>query len=85
MKKLSFFFLVLFATFSMNAQEALTGVWNTGVDNTKIEITEDTGVFKGEILSSDNAKAKIGNQIIKDVKLRNGEYKGQIYAAKKGE
>ena len=85
MKSLSIIFVVLFATFSMNAQQDLAGIWNTGEDNTKIEITEDAGVFKGKILSSDNAKAKIGTQIIKDVKLSNGEYKGKLYAAKRGE
>ncbi len=84
MKKLAILIVVLFTTISINAQ-SLTGVWNTGDENTKIEITENEGVFNGEILSSDNAKAKIGNQILKDVKFSNGEWNGQIYAAKKGE
>ncbi len=84
MKNLLILIVVLFTTLSMNAQ-SLAGVWNTGEDNTKIEIIEDGGVASGKILSSDNAKANIGKQIIKDVKLSNGEYKGQLYAAKKGE
>ena len=84
MKKLQILILVLFTTISMNAQ-SLAGVWNTGEDNTKIEITDDNGVFSGKILSSDNAKAKIGNQILKDIKFSNGEYKAKLYAAKKGE
>ena len=84
MKKLSFLIVALFAALSMNAQ-SIAGVWNTGNDNTKIEIIEDNGVFNGKILSSDNAKANIDNQVIKDVKLINGEYKGQLFAAKKGE
>jgi len=84
MKKLSMLIVVLFAVLSMNAQ-SLAGIWSTGEDNTKIEITEDDGVTNGKILSSDNAKANIGNQILKDVKLSNGAYKGQLYAAKKGE
>ncbi len=83
MKKLSILILVFFTAISMNAQ-SLVGIWNTGEDNTKIEITEDNGVFFGKILSSENAKANIGKQIIKDVKLIDGEYKGQLYAAKKG-
>ncbi len=83
MKKLAILTLVLFTTISMNAQ-SLAGIWNTGEENTKIEITEDNGVVSGKILSSDNAKAKIGKQIIKDVKFSNGEWKGQLYAAKKG-
>ena len=68
----------------MNAQ-SITGVWNTGEDNTKIEITEDNGTLSGKIHSSDNAKANIGNQILKDVKSKNGTWEGKMYAAKKGE
>jgi len=84
MKNLSILIVVLFTTMSINAQ-SLAGVWNTGDENTKIEITEDDGIVKGKILSSDNAEAKIGNQILKDVKLNKGEWKGKLYAAKKGE
>ena len=84
MKNLAILILVLFTTISMNAQ-SIAGVWNTGEDNTKIEIAEDNGVANGKILSSDNAKAKVGNQILKDVKFSDGEWKGKLYAAKKGE
>lgn len=84
MKKLSILIIALLAIISMNAQ-SIVGVWNTGNDNTKIEITEDNGVYNGTILSSDNAKAKIGNPILKDVKLSNGKGEGKLYAAKRGE
>ena len=84
MKQIAIIFCVLFSFTTINAQNSTTGIWNTGEDNTKIEITEDNGVFSGKILSSDNPKAKIGKQLIKDVKLSNGEYKGKLYAAKKG-
>ena len=83
MKQLSILIIILFTTISINAQ-SLAGIWNTGEDNTKIEITEDNGVVNSKILSSDNAKANIGNQILKDVKSSNGAWKGQLYAAKKG-
>ena len=84
MKKIKVFMLILFASISLNAQ-SLAGVWNTGEDNTKIEITDDNGVFKGKLISSDNKKANIGTQILKDIKFNNGEYKGKLYAAKRGE
>jgi len=84
MKKLSILIVALFTTLSINAQ-TITGVWNTGEDNTKIEITEENGVYKGEILSSDNTKAKAGSPILKDVKFNNGKGNGKIYAAKRGE
>jgi len=84
MKKFTIVLFAFFAVLSINAQDSLTGIWNTGEDNTKVEITENDGAFSGKILSSDNAKAKIGNQILKDVKFSKGEGKGKMYAAKKG-
>lgn len=83
MKKILILIAVFFTTISINAQ-SIAGVWNIGEDNTKVEITETNGVFNGKILSSDNAKAKIGNPILKDVKFSKGEWKGKMYAAKKG-
>jgi len=67
-----------------SAQQLLEGTLNTGEENTKIEITEDNAVFCAKILSSDNANAKIGKQILKDITFSNGEWKGKLYAAKKG-
>ena len=84
MKQIAIIFCVLFSLSTMNAQNSITGVWNTGQDNTKIEITENNDVFIGKVLSSDNAKAKIGNQILKDVKFSNGKGKGKLFAPKKG-
>lgn len=83
MKKILILIAISFTTISINAQ-SIAGVWNLGEDNTKIEITENNGVFNGKIISSDNSKAKVGSQILKDVKFSNGEGKGKMYAAKKG-
>ncbi len=84
MKKLAFTCCILFLAISMQAQTSLEGIWNTGEDNTKIEITEENEVYGGKIVSSDNAKAKIGNQLLKDVKFVDGEWKGKLYGVKKG-
>ena len=85
MKKVIIILFAFFASLSVNAQESIAGIWNMGEDNTKIEITENNGAFFGKILSSDNTEAKIGKQILKDVKFSKGEWKGKLYAAKKGE
>lgn len=77
-------FFILFSVISLQAQQSLAGVWNTGKDNTKVEMTEDNGVYSGKIISSENANAKIGNQLIKDVKSVDEEWKGKFYAPKKG-
>lgn len=81
--KIAITFCFLLSALSMSAQQSLTGIYNTGKDNTKIEMTEENGVYEGRIVSSDNANAKIGNQLIKDVKYVDGEWKGKMFAPKK--
>lgn len=69
----------------MPAQTSITGIWNTGEENTKIEIKGINGVYEGRIASSDNPKAKIGNLMLKDVKSVGGTWKGKLYSVKKKE
>ena len=84
MKHITLLFCTLLLAVTMHAQQSMAGIWNMGEDNTKIEITEDGDTFVGKIHSSDNANAKIGNLILKDVKFSDGKGKGKMYAAKKG-
>lgn len=79
--KYTIFFLIF--TLSINAQQSIKGIWNMGQDNTKIEITEEKDICEGKIFSSENKNAKIGNLILKDVKLVNGKWKGKLYSPKK--
>lgn len=83
MKKLSVLIATLFYTFALGAQSSIEGIWNTGKENTKIEIAAVNGIYAGKIVSSDNAKAKIGAQLIKEVQLVDGQWKGKLFAAKK--
>ena len=82
--KIVLMFCILFSTLTMNAQQSIAGIWNTGKDNTKIEITAVNGVYEGIIVSSDNAKAKIGKILLKDIQSVGGKWKGKLFAAKKG-
>ena len=75
--------LLLLFGLTMQAQESLVGTWNTGKDNTKIEITAEKDVFVGKIISSDHAKAKIGKQLLKDIKSVGGAWKGKMYSPQK--
>lgn len=86
MKKLSILIFILFSAFSMNAQHSISGIWNTGKGNTKIEIKEVNGIFEGKIASSDNSNAKIGTLLLKEIESvsEEGEWIGKLYAAKKG-
>ena len=68
----------------MKAQESIGGIWNMGQENTKIEIKENKGVYEGRLKSSDNENAKIGNLILKEIKLVGKEWKGKLYSPRKG-
>jgi uncharacterized protein (DUF2147 family) len=83
MKKLSIVFAFLFLSIGLYAQESIEGVWNTGKENTTVEIKSTEKGLEGGILSSDNAKAKIGLLIVKNLKQEKGLYKGKLYAVKK--
>lgn len=77
MKTLLFFLGMLLT--SMNAQQSIDGIWNTGQENTKIEINSTTG----KIHSSDNKKAPIGKIIVKDLNKINNTYEGKLYLIKR--
>ena len=66
MKKLSVLIAMFFCTIALVAQSPIEGIWNTGKENTKIEIAAADGIYAGKIVSSDNAKAKIGALLLID-------------------
>ncbi len=83
MKIIAFIVLIIISSLSAIAQEPIEGVWNMCKDNTKIEIYPKDGVWFGEIISSDNHKAKVGTDILLNFKKKGDSWEGQIYAVKK--
>lgn len=83
MRYLSVLFFVVFTTLFVNAQQTIEGLWNTGTDNTTIEISKLDGTIVGKTYSSDNSAIKKGKVIIKDVTSKKGVWQGKLYAAKK--
>jgi uncharacterized protein (DUF2147 family) len=83
----SVFLITLFSLIgsSIVAQSDITGTWNTGDQNTIVKIENRNDVITGKIVSSDNPKAKVGSLLIKDVTIKRGKWKGQLYAPKKDE
>jgi len=84
MKKLAILFCVLLLAITMHAQSSLAGVWDTGKDNTKVEISEQDGIYHGVVVSSDNANVDPGKELLKEVKSVDGTWKGKVYALRKG-
>lgn len=74
---------MLFLAIAMNAQQSLAGAWDTGKENTKIEIASTDGVYSGKTVASDNTKVKMGKTMLKDIKSVGGAWKGKMYSPKK--
>jgi len=64
---------------SLSYSQSIEGVWNTGKENTTIEIKNG----EGKIYSSDNQKATKGKLMIKEIQKTNNTYKGKLYIIKK--
>jgi hypothetical protein len=78
------FLILLLSTFSAMAQQSIIGRWNSGQENTVIEIKEIKGKVEGRIVSSDNTKAPIGRLILKGVFREEGYISGSLYSLRKG-
>jgi hypothetical protein len=76
--------IFLLSSFSSVAQNSILGRWNTGQENTIIEIKEVQGKIEGRIIASNNIKAPIGKLILKDVYRENEHIKGSLYGLRKG-
>lgn len=85
MKFIASLFCLLLSIASLSAQTTPKGVWNTGRDNTLVEVKEVNGSYIGTLISSDNPKASIGKVLLKDVKPAGKEWTGKMFAPKKGE
>jgi hypothetical protein len=83
MRIAGFILLMMLSSTSLFAQQSLDGVWQTGVDNTKIETYRKDGAWFGKIISSDNPRAKTGTDILRNFKKNGDLWEGQLYAIKK--
>lgn len=74
--------LLFFGVNSVFAQ-SIMGLWDTGKENTIIEINNVQGEYLGVIKSSSNNKVTIGKVIIKDLKKQNDKWAGKLFVFKK--
>ena len=82
MKKILATILIIYSS-SVFAQSNLVGIWETGEENTNIEISEIEGRLSGILKSTDNKKAEIGRVILKDLEQKGSKWEGQIWAARR--
>lgn len=75
--------IFLLSSISLMAQESIIGYWNTGQENTVIEIKEVDSKIEGRIFTSDNSKAPTGKLILKDIYRDEDLVKGKLYSPKR--
>ena len=78
-----FSLLLTIISSDLAADGELNGKWQTGEDNSVVELTETNGVAVGKLVSSDNPKAVMGTEILRNVTQADGVWKGKIWAAKR--
>uniref|UniRef100_UPI0040492E2B hypothetical protein n=1 Tax=Flavobacterium sp. TaxID=239 RepID=UPI0040492E2B len=69
----------LFTSSFMTAQHSIEGIWDTGKENTTIEIKNGAG----KIYSSNSSQATEGKLMIKDLKKEQKEYTGKLFIIRK--
>ena len=84
LKRLTFILLLMAIHSYSYSQVAIDGTWATEEENTIIETYEKDDGWYGKIISSDNPKAKIGKDILIGFVEEKGEWKGKLFAAKRG-
>ena len=70
---------------SVFAQSDISGTWNTGEQNTVINIEQDNGIYIGKIISSDNPEVKTGILLVKELRQTKNTWKGKLYAPRRNE
>ena len=75
--------LIGFSASTLEINESIEGIWNTGVDNTTIEILQEDGEWLGKIKSTDAKKDAVGKVILKDLKSTDEKWSGKLFAAKR--
>ena len=75
--------MAMFIGQSTFAQNSIEGSWNTGKHNTVVETYLKDGAYFGKVKSSEKPKAKIGIDILRDLQLIEGKWKGKLYIPKR--
>lgn len=59
------------------------GCWKYLPDTSIVEIINRNGTLTGSLLSSRNPNRKSGNEIVRNIEYREGEWRGEFYLYKK--
>ncbi|QZE14979.1 DUF2147 domain-containing protein [Halosquirtibacter laminarini] len=83
MKHIFFVAILSVISIAASAQSKLIGSWHTGDQNTVIKIEAQDGDYIGKMISSDNPKARVGEIILKNIKVKKEAWTAKLYAPKR--
>lgn len=78
---------IIIASISLSktiSQSTLEGVWDTGMENTLIHIYKSDDQYMGKVLASDNEKAPIDMQVLRNVKQVESHWEGEFFIPRFG-
>ena len=85
MDKLFFTMLLILSATFLFSDESIVGFWQTGKNNTVVEIYEKDGLFFGKVIKSKKVGASIGKDLITNCRLIDGKYYGELNNLKSNE
>lgn len=81
-KRLFVLLCILFCSTGTRAQTSITGTWNTGKENSIVEIYEDSGDLFGKIISSDRAEV-VGKINLRNLQNKGDHWEGELFVFKR--
>ncbi len=78
--------LISVTSITSYAQTDIAQEWVLGKKNTIIKIEkQNDNNYEGKIIASDNPKVILGKLMVKELKNKNGKWKGKLFSPKKKE
>ena len=78
----AFILLTLFISLTAFSQNEIVGTWDTGRENSIVEIYEDNGELFGKIISSDRAEV-VGKINLKNLQNKGDHWEGELFVFKR--
>jgi len=78
----AFLLLALFISLTAFSQNEIVGTWDTGRENSIVEIYEDNGELFGKIISSDRAEV-VGKINLKNLQIKGDHWEGELFVFKR--